>query len=116
MLHAGGWGANLTENPLPVASIYGTLEGITPGMRDNTDPPPIGRGPLVNLRTSKFIPIKGANHYQVGDYGYQSPDQIPTISMEQQVGKFANETVRFLDNVAPGEFFQILSWNARPVR
>ncbi|KAG0599074.1 hypothetical protein M758_12G125500 [Ceratodon purpureus] len=111
VMHAGGWGANLTENPLPIANIYGTLDDLTPGGYDryryrNTDPPPKGQGPLVNLKTSRFVAIEGANHYQVGDYGYQSPDQIPIISMEQQVAEFARETVSFLDDVASGKVLQ----------
>lgn len=108
VMHAGGWSANFTENPLPIAQIYGTLDDISPGGYDRyryeyTDPPPKGKGPLVNLKTSKFVPIEGANHHQVGDYGYQSPDQIATISMEQQVAKFATETVSFLEDVASGK-------------
>jgi pimeloyl-ACP methyl ester carboxylesterase len=111
VMHAGGWGSNLTESPLPVANIYGTLDDLSPGGYDryrylDTDPPPKGRGPLVNLKTSRFIAIEGANHYQVGDYGYQIPDQIPTISMEQQVAEFAKETVSFLEDVASGKISQ----------
>ena len=26
VMHAGGWTANMTENPVPVANLYGTLE------------------------------------------------------------------------------------------
>lgn len=98
----------MTKNPLPMAQIYGTLDETSPGGYDRyrykyTDPPPKGTGPLVNLETSRFVPIEGANHYQVGDYGYQSPDQISTLSMEQQVAKFAAETVSFLEDVASGK-------------
>lgn len=107
VLHAGGWAVNLTENPLPMANIYGTLDDLTPGGYDRyryryTDPPPKGVGPLVNLETTRFIPVIGANHYQTGDYGYQPPDQIPIISMEQQVVEFAAMTVSFLDDAAAG--------------
>ena len=108
-MHAGGWGANMTHNPLPIANIYGTLDDLSPGGYDRfrytyTDPPPKGRGPLVNLKTTKFVAIEGANHYQVGDYGYQNPDQIPIISMERQVAEFATETVSFLEDVASGKY------------
>jgi hypothetical protein len=63
------------------------------------DPPPKGFGPLVNLNTTQFIPIDSANHYQVGDYGYQAHDQIATISLEQQQIFFAEETVKFLNKI-----------------
>ncbi|CAK9263796.1 unnamed protein product [Sphagnum jensenii] len=104
VLHAGVWCTNLTLSELPVVQIYGTLDCISPGgyqrYRDlNVDPPPKGFGPLVNLNTTQFIPIDSANHYQVGDYGYQDHDQIATISLEQQQIFFAEETVKFLNNI-----------------
>jgi len=104
VLHAGVWRTNLTLSELPVVQIYGTLDSISPGgyqrYRDlNVDPPPKGFGPLVNLNTTQFIPIDSANHYQVGDYGYQDHDQIATISLEQQQIFFAEETVKFLNNI-----------------
>jgi pimeloyl-ACP methyl ester carboxylesterase len=108
VMHAGGWGSNLTSNSLPIKQIYGTLDGISPGGFDryryrNTDPPPKGNGPLVNLSTTVFLPVEGANHCQSGDYGYQSFDGIATISMEHQVRTFAEETASFLDHVASGK-------------
>lgn len=108
-MHAGGWAANLTQSPTPVAQIYGTLDGLSPGGYDryrylDVDPPPKGRGPLVNLKTSKFITIAGGNHFQVGDYEYyNTPDPIATISHEQQHVQTAIETVAFLDSVAASE-------------
>lgn len=104
VMHAGGWYANLTKNPLPVVNIYGTLDSLQPGGYDryrylNTDPPPKGNGPLVNLKTTKFVAVKGANHYQTGDYGYQSPDEVAIISMEKQWTEFAKETIVFLEGV-----------------
>ncbi|CAM6014810.1 unnamed protein product [Sphagnum balticum] len=104
VLHAGAWRTNLTLSELPVVQIYGTLDCISPGgyqrYRDlYVDPPPKGFGPLVNLNTTQFIPIDSANHYQVGDYGYQYHDQIATISLEQQQIFFAEETVKFLNNI-----------------
>lgn len=107
VMHAGKWEVDMTKNPFPMAQIYGTLDDVSPGGYDRyrykyTDPPPKGTGPLVNLETTRFVPIEGANHCQVGDYGYQSPDQISTLSMEQQVAQFAIETVSFLEDVASG--------------
>nr|PNR51596.1 hypothetical protein PHYPA_010783 [Physcomitrium patens] len=62
VLHAGAWAANFTQSDLPVVQIYGTLDDIGRGGYDryryrNTDPPPEGSGPLVNLETSKFVPL-----------------------------------------------------------
>jgi pimeloyl-ACP methyl ester carboxylesterase len=104
VFHAGGWLINLTQSELPVLQMYGTLDDIFSGGYERyrylyVDPPPKGFGPLVNLNTIEFIPIVGANHYQVGDYGYQAPDQIATISLEQQHIDFAEKTVSFLDNL-----------------
>lgn len=103
VMHAGLWQANLTENPLPVANIYGTLDNLTGGFDRyrslNIDPPPLGFGLNVNLKTAKFVTIEGANHYQDGDYGYQHPDEIAVISMEQQWGEVAQATVDFLHDV-----------------
>lgn len=104
-MHAGGWAGNLTQSPTPVAQIYGTLDGLSPGGYDRyrylyVDPPPKGRGPWVNLKTSKFITIAGGTHFQVGDYEYyKTPDPIAIISHEQQHVETAIETIAFLDSL-----------------
>ncbi|CAK9255804.1 unnamed protein product [Sphagnum jensenii] len=86
VFHAGGWLINLTQSELPVLQMYGTLDDIFSGGYERyrylyVDPPPKGFGPLVNLNTTEFIPIVGANHYQ-NSFQQQCSCSWPCASMD----------------------------------
>ncbi|CAM6085646.1 unnamed protein product [Calypogeia fissa] len=93
VLHAGGWVLNANTSEVPVLQIYGGLDDLGGG---NNSYVRNSEGNFNPNKTTVFV-VKGANHYQVGDYGYQVPDQIPTISLEEQHKIFATHTVNFLD-------------------
>ncbi|GBG74685.1 hypothetical protein CBR_g19092 [Chara braunii] len=105
VMHAGQWGGlpmmkppNLTQSALPVANIYGSLDGMT-GPKDpddfyaNSALHPL----VVNITATKFLPVEGANHYQIGDYGYQFPDRIATIGQAEQEQILGQLTAEFLN-------------------
>ena len=69
--------SDLSDNALPVISIYGTTNGIA--NTDNFDE-------KIDLLPSDtlFVPIEGASHAQFGDYGPQTGDVTPSISAKEQ--------------------------------
>ena len=81
----------LKETTKEVISIYGDLDGV------------INR---KNLETSKdklpesarYIEIKGANHAQFGDYGFQKGDQSAQITAEQQIDQTVESIITQLKN------------------
>jgi len=82
-----GTAANI---PLPTLVVYGTVDnaaGTFPYLSNSAQnyfqTVPSQQG-LFNLNVTRFAPIAGGNHYQVGSYGYQSPDNIATICDDVQ--------------------------------
>lgn len=69
--------ADLSDNDIPVLSIYGTMDG-SPNP-DNFDDK---RHLLPEDAT--FVAIEGANHAQFGDYGTQAGDVTAEISLREQ--------------------------------
>ncbi|GBG61312.1 hypothetical protein CBR_g20347 [Chara braunii] len=101
-LARGGPAANLTLSPLPVTQIYGTLDGLFGDDPDSSkyqaiEPPPRGFGLVVNKTATTFIAVEGANHHQVGDYGYQLGSRVGLIGQEEQQRIYAELTVKQLD-------------------
>lgn len=88
VMHAGGLAGNLSTW-LPVLNIVGTIDRVAQiGSTDSSVPVPT-------------MKIEGANHYQTGDYGYQSPDNVATISQDEQQTQFARATAEFLNGLSP---------------
>jgi pimeloyl-ACP methyl ester carboxylesterase len=80
---------DLSARPLPVASVYGTNDGVAA-----PDEVLAGR-PLLPPDTL-FIPIEGGNHAQFGDYGPQPGDNPATISAAEQQAQAVAATVELL--------------------
>ena len=84
---------SLAESDLVVASIYGTLDGLTT---------------LADIESSKallppetmYVAISGGNHGQFGWYGEQSGDHPAEISREQQQAQTVAATVKVLELIA----------------
>jgi hypothetical protein len=69
--------ADLSDNDLLVYSIYGTTDGFP-----NTDNFDDNR--VLLPATAQYFPIDGASHAQFGDYGPQTGDVEPVISLSAQ--------------------------------
>lgn len=90
VMHSGGLAGNLNGTGLPVLNIVGAIDRLAGlAIVDPADKP------------VDTIRIEGANHYQVGDYGYQVPDNIATISQDEQQSQFAQATVNYLNSLPP---------------
>jgi hypothetical protein len=72
-----------------VISIIGTKDmGIDKKKLDETN---------VNLpKNTEFYTIKGGNHSQFGDYGFQKGDNIADISLEEQLKLITNRILEYL--------------------
>jgi len=84
--------ADLSDNQIPVLSIYGTMNGYP-----NTDKFDEKRH-LVPENT-KFTPIEGANHAHFGDYGPQKDDVIAQISINEQHEIVTKIMLEFIANL-----------------
>jgi len=92
------WGAypaaDLSAQPLRVASVYGTLDS--------------GRDTITSSDTAaklppgaRFVPIEGGNHGQFGYYTGQPNDPPATISREEQQAQAVAATVALLEEISP---------------
>ena len=86
--------ADLSNNDIAVISIHGTTNGIP--NTDNFD----DKRNLVPADTI-FAPIEGASHAQFGDYGPQTGDVVPVISMADQHERVVELMMGFLGEVYP---------------
>ncbi len=84
--------ADLSDNALPVLSIYGTLEGQpnTDGFDDQRTLVP---------ETTQFVAIEGANHAQFGDYGPQDGDVQAVLSLNEQHALVSQIMLDFLSSL-----------------
>lgn len=105
VLHAGTWVQNANTSEVPVLLIYGSIDFIGGGNASYVR----GSEGKFNPNKTAFLAIEGANHCQVGDYGYQLPDQIATISLEEQHTTFASHTASFLDSLETRAYVPIVS-------
>jgi predicted alpha/beta-hydrolase family hydrolase len=90
VMQSGGLAGNLNGTGLPVVNIVGALDKLAELAIADPAYKPVDT-----------IWIEGANHYQVGDYGYQVPDNIATISQDEQQSQFAQATVNYLGSLPP---------------
>lgn len=80
-------GADLSQLPIQVVSIYGSLDGV---MNRNVDR-------LKGLPSDTLtVVIEGGNHAGFGSYGPQAGDQPAAISPDQQWQQVADATVEMV--------------------
>jgi pimeloyl-ACP methyl ester carboxylesterase len=84
---------DLSARSLPVASIYGTRDGLA--TVDEVD----ASRPLLPANTA-WTAIEGGNHAQFGWFGPQSGDGEATISREEQQAQTVAATVALLERLA----------------
>jgi hypothetical protein len=95
------WGAypaggdDLSTSALKVASISGTLDGLT-------DPRAIEQSRALLPADTAFVAIDGGNHAQFGDYGPQSGDNPAAISATEQMARVVAATLALLQRVEDG--------------
>ena len=82
--------ADLSDNNIPVISIFGTTNNIP--NTDNFD----NNKHLLPADTI-FIRIEGANHAQFGDYGPQKGDVVASMSLAEQHEKVAEIMLDFIN-------------------
>lgn len=82
--------ADLSDNTLPVISIFGTTNNI-PNTENFDD-----KKHLLPADT-RFIGIEGANHAQFGDYGPQKGDVIASMSLAEQHDLVAEIMLAFIN-------------------
>lgn len=81
--------ADLSDNNLPLISIYGTTAGV-PNTSNFDD-----KRFLLPDETI-FAAIEGANHAQFGDYGPQKGDVLASLSLAEQHQKVAEIMLDFI--------------------
>lgn len=84
--------SDLSDNDLPVLSIYGTTDGY-PNTENFDD-----KRFLLPADT-EFVAIEGASHAQFGDYGPQKGDVVPSLSLAAQHQRVAEIMLDFIDQV-----------------
>ncbi|CAM6091787.1 unnamed protein product [Calypogeia fissa] len=104
VLHSG-WACNTSSSEVPALLIDGSIDNTGGGNNSHVRK---AEG-LCNPNKTTFVIVEGANHYQVGDYGYQVPDQISTMSLEGQHEIFATHTVNFLDSLETKAYAPVIS-------
>ena len=81
--------ADLSDNTIPVISIFGTTNNF-PNTENFND-----KKHLLPTNTI-FVAIEGANHAQFGDYGPQKGDVIASISSTEQHERVAKIMLDFI--------------------
>ena len=82
----------LADRQLPVASIYGTNDGLA-------TPAKIEASRALLPASTRWVPIEGGNHAQMGWYGPQPGDGTATISREEQQQQVVAATEELLSTV-----------------
>ncbi|MCX6032162.1 MAG: alpha/beta hydrolase [Chloroflexi bacterium] len=80
---------SLAGRQLAVVSIYGTADGLATQSKIDAS------GPLLPAGT-RYVPIEGGNHAQMGWYGLQGGDGAASISREAQQAQVVDETLALL--------------------
>jgi pimeloyl-ACP methyl ester carboxylesterase len=79
----------LADRQLPVVSIYGTNDGLASRFEVDASRALLPAG-------TRYVPIEGGNHAQMGWYGPQPGDGTATISREEQQQQVIAATVELL--------------------
>jgi pimeloyl-ACP methyl ester carboxylesterase len=82
----------LADRQLPVVSIYGTNDGLASRVEVDAS------RALLPVDT-RYVPIEGGNHAQMGWYGPQPGDGTATISREDQQQQVVAATEELLSTV-----------------
>jgi dienelactone hydrolase len=85
-------GTDLSGSALPVASIFGTRDGLTT-LED------IDASRSLLPAGASYVAIEGGNHAQFGDYGSQARDNPATISRDTQQAAVVEATLDVLRRV-----------------
>lgn len=80
---------SLANRSLPVVSIYGTNDGLASEFE-------VGATRALLSADTRYVPIEGGNHAQMGWYGLQGGDGTATISREAQQAQVVEATVALL--------------------
>jgi dienelactone hydrolase len=80
---------DLSGFDIVVASVYGTLDGLSTGEK-------IDASRLLLPVGTRWVPIEGGNHAQFGNYGLQAGDGQATITSAEQQGQAARATIDVL--------------------
>ena len=83
---------SLADRPLAVASIYGTRDGLATQAKVDASRQLLPAG-------TRFVPIEGGNHAQMGWYGPQGGDGTASISPEAQQVQVVDATVALLEEL-----------------
>ena len=81
--------ANLSDNSISAISIFGTTDNFP-----NTDN--FNDQRYLLPEDTIFFPIEGASHAQFGDYGPQTGDVVPSISLSEQHERVAEVMLDFI--------------------
>ena len=82
--------ANLSDNSISAISIFGTTDNFP-----NTDN--FNDQRYLLPEDTIFFPIEGASHAQFGDYGPQTGDIVPSISLSEQHEQVAEIMLDFIN-------------------
>jgi len=82
--------ADLSDNTLPVLSIFGTTNGFpnTENFKDKR---------YLLPEDTIYVAIEGANHAQFGDYGPQKGDVVALISLTEQHNRVTEIMLDFIN-------------------
>jgi pimeloyl-ACP methyl ester carboxylesterase len=83
---------DLSTLPFPMASVYGTLDGVAIPEQVLAAEPRLAPD-------TRWIPIAGGNHAQFGSYGPQRGDRRATVSRETQQAEAVNATAGLLEPI-----------------
>ncbi len=83
-------GDELIDSSLEVVSIYGSEDGVANLEKIKNAALP---------KESVIFEIKGGNHAQFGNYGFQKGDNKATISSEEQIEESVKATVNMLEKL-----------------
>jgi len=96
--------ADLSDDPIPVISIFGTTDNF-PNTENFNE-----KKHLLPADTV-FIGIEGANHAQFGDYGPQKGDVVASISLAEQHEKVAEIMLDFINKHIAISVPILLNWD-----
>ena len=83
---------DLSQSRLPVVSLYGTNDGLA-------DPGKIETSKKLLPANTRFVPIPGGNHSQLGWYGLQPGDNPASISHQAQQDLVVDSIVELLRQI-----------------
>ena len=86
----------LADRQLAVVSIYGTHDGVASQFE-------VDNSRALLPANTRYLPIEGGNHAQMGWYGPQDGDGMATISRADQQAQVIEATVKVLAALGSGQ-------------